>query len=104
MAVYSSEVTLLVPHRSASKDCGCATGCLCRGGDDQCTCRKGTLSLGAACGCGAQNPTADAPSPPFAGLTSSGPAAARQDVARPLLPERGPALGCGLSRKPPNPP
>lgn len=104
MTVYSSELTLLIPHQPASHECGCSPDCICRGPDRQCSCRQGTLSIGAACGCGAQTPTADAPSPPFAGLASAGPTAVRQDVSLPLPPNRSDAPDPGLARKPPNPP
>lgn len=104
MAIYSSEVTLLVRHQAVSHDCGCSSDCPCRGVGNQCTCRRDILSLGAACGCGAQTHTADAPPPPFVGLPAVGPVVMRHDGSVFLSAARLDVSDPGLARKPPHPP
>jgi len=104
MAVYSSEAALFAPQPRSSDECGCAPGCVCRSDGGQCTCRKGTLNLGAACGCGAQTPTADAPPSPFAGLPAAGPVVVQPDVRVTLRPGEREIPDPGLARTPPHPP
>ena len=104
MAVYSSEAALFAPQSRSSDGCGCAPGCVCRSDGGQCTCRKGTLNLGAACGCGAQTPTADAPPSPFAGLPAAGPVVVQPDVRVTFRPGEWEIPDPGLARTPPHPP
>jgi hypothetical protein len=102
---YGTEAGMLIPPRSTEHGCGCAAGCVCRGSDGGCTCSsRSTVSLGAACGCGGETPTADAPSPPLAAtLTRRSPGQRSEEVASlRACPE--PVADLGVYLSPPSPP
>lgn len=104
VAAYSSELVQLIQPPPAHHECGCAPNCICRGADNQCTCQRGSLNLGAACGCGDQAPTADAPTPPLFGLLSAGPTVPWHEVSLPLASDGPPAPETTPPRKPAHPP